>query len=49
MISCGYLFFENNFGVLKLIISKQTNGNTDYNKTNIYIYIYKKYDLGTSK
>lgn len=41
----GFVLFKTIFGVAKQLISKQTNGNTDYNKTNIN----KKYHLDTSK
>ena len=41
----GLILLKTIFGVLKQLISKQTNGNTDYNKTNIN----KKYGLDSSK
>ena len=31
----GFVLLKTIFGVIKQLISKQTNGNTDYNKTNI--------------
>ena len=40
----GFVLLKTIFGVLKQIISKQTNGNTDYNKKNLI-----KNDLDTSK
>lgn len=40
----GFVLLKTIFGVAKQLISKQTNGNTDYNKTNI-----NKHDLKTSK
>lgn len=41
----GFVFLKTILGVAKQLISKKTNGNTDYNKTNIN----RKRDVGYSK